>query len=98
MKQKQSNQDQEKIEENISDKASIGEKVGEETHEVIEEARHEVTEARRPWYQVVRWGRILIVVYVDLFIFEGERSSGSGGYLGQAVSRKVSKVKQLDCR
>ena len=67
MKQRQSNQDREKIEENISDKASIGEK----THEVVEESRHEVTEARRPWYQIVRWGRILIVVYVVLFVLFG---------------------------
>ena len=73
MQQKQSNQDQEKqhTEENVTDRASIGEKIEEETEEVVEEARQEVTEARRPWYQVVKWGRMLIVVYAMLFILFG---------------------------
>ncbi len=71
MQQKQSDQDQEKNEENSSDKASIGGKIGEETREVVEEARQEVTEARRPWYQVIKWVRVLIVVYLALFVLFG---------------------------
>jgi undecaprenyl-diphosphatase len=71
MQQRQSDQDQEKIEENTSDKASIGGKIEEEAHEVVEEARQEVTESRRPWYQVVKWGRVLIVAYLVLFVLFG---------------------------
>ena len=73
MQQKQSNQDPKKqhTEENVTDRASIGEKIEEETEEVVEEARQEVTEARRPWYQVVKWGRMLIVVYTMLFVLFG---------------------------
>jgi membrane-associated phospholipid phosphatase len=71
MQQRQSDQDQEKIEENTSDKASIEGKIGEEAHEVVEEARQEVTEARRPWYQIVKWGRVLIVAYLVLFVLFG---------------------------
>jgi membrane-associated phospholipid phosphatase len=71
MQQKQSDQDQEKIEENNSDKAPMGGKIGEETHKVVEETKQEVTEARRPWYQIVKWGRILIVVYLALFVLFG---------------------------
>jgi membrane-associated phospholipid phosphatase len=69
MQQKQSNQDQEKqnTEENAPYSASIGEKIEEET----EEARQEVTEAHRPWYQIVKWGRILIAVYAILFVLFG---------------------------
>src|SRR5207244_13262926 len=58
-------------EENAPSRASIGEKIEEETEGVVEEARQEVTEARRPWYQIVKWGRILIVVYVILFVLFG---------------------------
>ena len=73
MLQKQSNQDQKKqnTEENAPSRASIGEKIEEETEGVVEEARQEVTEARRPWYQIVKRVRILIVVYVILFVLFG---------------------------
>ena len=73
MQQKQSNQDQEKqnTEENVPNRASIGEKIEAETEGVVEEARQEVTEARKPWYQIVKWGRILIVVYALLFVLFG---------------------------
>jgi membrane-associated phospholipid phosphatase len=73
MQQKQSNQDQEKqnTEENAPNRASIGEKIEEETEGVVEEARQEVSEARKPWYQIVKWGRILIVVYALLFVLFG---------------------------
>lgn len=50
---------------------SIGGKIEEETHEAVEEARQEVKEAHRPWYQVVKWGRILIAVYCMLFVLFG---------------------------
>jgi len=70
MLQKLSNQDQKKqnTEEKVSNRASIGEKIEEETEGVVEEARQGVAEARRPWYQVVKWGRILIAVYAMLFV------------------------------
>ena len=73
MLQKQSNQDQKKqnTEENASNRASIGEKIEEETEGVVKEARQEVTEARRPWYQIVKWGRILIAVYAIQFVLFG---------------------------
>ncbi len=71
MQQKESDQDQKNGEEKVPEKASIGGKIGEETHEVVEEARLEVTEARRPWYQIVKWGRILIAVYAMLFVLFG---------------------------
>lgn len=71
MQQKQYDQDQKNTEEHAYDSASIVGNIGEETHEVVEEARQEVTEARRPWYQVVKWGRIVIAVYAILFILFG---------------------------
>jgi membrane-associated phospholipid phosphatase len=73
MQQKQSDQDQEKqnTEEDAPNSTSIGEKIEEETEGVVEEARQEVTEARRPWYQIVKWGRILIVMYAILFVLFG---------------------------
>jgi undecaprenyl-diphosphatase len=73
MQQKQSNQDQDKqnTEENAPNRASIGEKIEEETEGVVEEARLEVIEAHRPWYQIVKWGRILIIVYAILFVLFG---------------------------
>ena len=71
MQQKQSDQDQKNAEEQVPESTSIGGKIGEETHEVVEEARQDVTEARRPWYQIVKWGRILIAVYAILFVLFG---------------------------
>ena len=71
MQQKQSDQDQKDAEEKVPESTSIGGKIGEETREVAEEARQEVTEAGRPWYQIVKWGRILIAVYAILFVLFG---------------------------
>ncbi len=73
MQQKQSDHDQEKqnTEENAPNNISIGEKIEEETEGVVEEARQDVTEARRPWYQIVKWGQILIAVYAILFVLFG---------------------------
>jgi membrane-associated phospholipid phosphatase len=74
MQQKQSNQDQKNMGKNVTNRASTGEKVAEvevNTEGVVEEARQEVTEARRPWYQIVKWGRILIAVYVIFFVLFG---------------------------
>lgn len=75
MQQKQSDQDQEKqnTEENApnTNGTSIGEKIEEETEGVVKEAWQDVTEARRPWYQIVKWGRILIVLYAILFVLFG---------------------------
>src|SRR5690242_17043876 len=69
--QQKSDQDQKKIEANASGNDPIGEKIGEGTHEVVEGAKQEVTEARRSWYQTVKWGRILIAVYLVLFVLFG---------------------------
>ena len=73
MQQKQSNQDQKKQNKdaNARNRASIKEKIEEETEGAVKEARQEVVEARRPWYQVVKWGRILIVAYAVQFVLFG---------------------------
>ena len=73
MQQKQSNQDQKKqnMEANARNRTAIGEKIEEETEGAVKEARQEVVEARRPWYQVVKWGRILIVAYAVQFVLFG---------------------------
>ncbi|HYX50358.1 MAG TPA: phosphatase PAP2 family protein [Ktedonobacteraceae bacterium] len=71
MQQKQSDQDQKNANENAADSTTIGGKIGEGTHEVVEEAKQGVSEARRPWYQIVKWGRILIAIYVILFVLFG---------------------------
>ena len=71
MQQKQTDQDQQNIEGKASDRTSIGEKIGQETRETVAEARAEVTEARRPWFQIVKWGRILIAVYAVIFVLFG---------------------------
>jgi membrane-associated phospholipid phosphatase len=73
MQQKQHNQNQKKqnMEANARNRASIKEKIEEETEGVVEEARQEVVEAHKPWYQVARWGRILIVVYATQFVLFG---------------------------
>ena len=56
---------------NARNRASIKEKIEEETEGAVKEARQEVVEARRPWYQVVKWGRILIVAYAVQFVLFG---------------------------
>lgn len=35
-----------------------------EAQEAVQQAKQEVAEARRPWFQVVRWGRLLLLFYV----------------------------------
>ena len=50
--------------------SSIEDEIEEEAQEVVQEAKQEVAAARRPWYQTVKWGRILIVVYaIQLSLF-----------------------------
>lgn len=71
MQQKQSDQDQKNAEEKVAESTSIGGKIGEETSDVVKEARQDVTEAHRPWYQIVKWGRILIAVYALFFVLFG---------------------------
>src|SRR6266487_5266769 len=73
MPQKQSNRDQRKhnTKGDAPNRESIGERIEEEAEEVVEEARQEVAAARRPWYQTVKWGRILIAVYAILFVLFG---------------------------
>src|SRR5436305_13076309 len=73
MQQNKSNQDQKKqnTEEKAFSRASVGVKIEEETKGAVKEARQEVVEARRPWYQVVKWGRILIVAYAVQFVLFG---------------------------
>ncbi len=45
---------------------SIGEEIEEGVETLVEEAQQEVAAARRPWYQSIRWGRVLLVVYAIL--------------------------------
>lgn len=45
---------------------TVGEQIKEGTQATVEEARQEVAAARRPWYQSVRWGYILLIVYAVL--------------------------------
>jgi membrane-associated phospholipid phosphatase len=73
MQQKQSNRDQNKqyIGWDISNQESIGEKIEEGAEEVVEGAQQEVAAARRPWYQTVKWGRILIAVYAIVLVLFG---------------------------
>jgi membrane-associated phospholipid phosphatase len=61
--QRDENQRKHSIEEHTPDRESTGGKIEEEVEEVVKEAQQEVAEARRPWYQTVRWGRILLVAY-----------------------------------
>lgn len=50
--------------------ASVGDEIEEEAQEVVQEAKQEVAAARRPWYQTIKWGRILIAVYaIQLSLF-----------------------------
>lgn len=42
-----------------------------ETKELVTQAREEVAVARRPWYQVVRYGRTLLSVYAVVLILFG---------------------------
>jgi membrane-associated phospholipid phosphatase len=74
MQQKQSGQEQKKQNTEVErdpNSATVGDKIQGQTEEVVKEARQEVTQARRPWYQIARWGRILIAVYALLFVLFG---------------------------
>jgi membrane-associated phospholipid phosphatase len=68
MQQKQEDEGQKKhnIEEGTSNQESVGEHIEEGVEVVVEEAKLGVAAARRPWYQSLRWGRILLVVYAIL--------------------------------
>lgn len=48
-----------------------GKEIGEEAEELAGEAQQEVAAARRPWYQVVRWGYVLLSVYGILLVLFG---------------------------
>src|SRR5947209_10601778 len=64
-------QQKQNMEANARNRTAIGEKIEEETEGAVKEARQGVVEARRPWYQVVKWGRILIVAYAVQFVLFG---------------------------
>ena len=68
MQQKHKDEDQKKqiSDEQTPNRVSLGEQVEEGVGDVVEEAQQEVASARRPWYQSLRWGRILLVVYAIL--------------------------------
>jgi membrane-associated phospholipid phosphatase len=68
MQQKHKDEDQKKqiIEEQTPNRVSLGEQVEGGVGDVVEEAQQEVASARRPWYQSLRWGRILLFVYAIL--------------------------------
>jgi membrane-associated phospholipid phosphatase len=59
MQQKRREEDQQKQ----SNQESVGEHIEEGVEKIVKEARQEIEVARRPWYQSVKWGRILLVVY-----------------------------------
>ena len=54
------------IEQGASNQGSVSEHLEGGAEDVVEEAQLAVAAARRPWYQSVRWGRILLVVYAIL--------------------------------
>jgi membrane-associated phospholipid phosphatase len=70
MQQKHKDEDQKKqiIDEQTPNRVSLGEQVEEGVGDVVKEAQQEVASARRPWYQSIRWGRILLVVYAMLIV------------------------------
>ena len=45
--------------------------VQQQVHEVVEQAQHEVTRSRAPWYAVFRRTRVLIGIYIGIFILFG---------------------------
>lgn len=65
MQQKQRDKDwkEQQTENKIPGRESAGERIAEDTENVIEEAQEEVAAARRPWYQTRRWGLTLLAVY-----------------------------------
>jgi undecaprenyl-diphosphatase len=68
MQQKRGDEDQKKHNnvEDTSKRESVGEDIEEGVESVVEEAKLAVATARRPWYQSLRWGSILLVVYAIL--------------------------------
>jgi len=68
MQQRQKNEDEkeQRAKENPPVRESIGEEIEESVEGLVEEAQEEVAAARRPWYQSVRWGRVLLAVYAIL--------------------------------
>ncbi len=68
MQQKRKGEDQkeQRVKEDPPGRESIGEEIEEEVEALVEEAQQEVAAARRPWYQSVRWGRVMLVVYAIL--------------------------------
>ncbi|HEX9134296.1 MAG TPA: phosphatase PAP2 family protein [Ktedonobacteraceae bacterium] len=68
MQQKHKDVDQKKqnIEKETPNQESTGAHIEEGVEDVVEEAQQAVAAARRPWYQSLRWGRILLVVYAIL--------------------------------
>lgn len=73
MQQKQNNQEQQKQndEEHTLNRESGAGKIEEQAGKVVQGAQQEVADARKPWYQIVKWGRILLVVYIMLLILFG---------------------------
>lgn len=68
MQQKEKGEDQkeQRAKEDPPGRESIGEEIEEGVEVLVEEAQQEVAAARRPWYQSVKWGRVLLVVYAIL--------------------------------
>src|SRR5260370_21577227 len=70
MQQKQRDEDQKKQDtaKDPHNQQSFRDQIKEGTEATVEEARQEVAAARRPWYQSVRWGYILLIVYAILLV------------------------------
>ncbi len=68
MQQQQSDEDQKRQsqEDSPPKHESTGEQIKKGAQEAIGEARQEVATALRSWYQSVKWGRILLIVYAIL--------------------------------
>ena len=70
MQQKHKDEDPKKqlLEEQTPNQVSIGKHIEEGVGDVVDEAQQEVASARRPWYQSLRWGRILLAVYAAILL------------------------------
>ncbi len=70
MQQKHRDEDPKKqlLEEQTPNQVSIGKNIEEGVGDVVDEAQQEVASARRPWYQSLRWGRILLAVYAAILL------------------------------
>ncbi len=73
MQQKQKDEDQkeQRAKEDPPGRESIGEEIEEDVEALVEEAQQKVVAARRPWYQSIRWGVVLLVVYAILLSLFG---------------------------